>query len=167
MKPSLIIKLQHNAFGCFSSNMRQGGGREAKQMRFPRKCETSFVGDAFIHSLLTMRDAVYSQLTHNARYSRFPPKFYYLQTKFPCLMLHSSKCNFTCHTQAKGRWFWKIVKIVWSTDTIYENSLVHRYYLSDRLKLSLLDTVGCFRFNSSFCLTVCVCYIDLSLNTIV
>ena len=29
--------------------------RQQQANRFPRKCETSFVGDAFIHSLLTMR----------------------------------------------------------------------------------------------------------------
>ena len=72
---------------------RQAG----KQIRFPRKCETSFVGDA-----------VYSQFTHNARYSRFPLKFDYLQT-IP-MLLDTSQFRMQFHlshtSQAKGRWFW-------------------------------------------------------------
>ena len=60
-------KLHFGASGCFSNaNWQQQA--LAKQIRFPRKRETSFVGEAFIHSLLTMR------------YSRFPPQIYYLQT---------------------------------------------------------------------------------------
>ena len=89
----LMIKLQHNAFGCFSSNMMQGGGRGAKQMRFPRKCETSFVGDAFIHSLLTMQPAIH----------HFPLNFIICK-QFPCLILHRPKCNFTSHTEADVSW---------------------------------------------------------------
>ena len=39
----------------YAFQAHNGGGRQQEANRFPRKCETSFVGDAFIHSLLTMR----------------------------------------------------------------------------------------------------------------
>ena len=68
-------------------------GREAKQMRFPRKCETSFVGSAFIHSLLTMQPAIH----------HFPLNFIICK-QFPCLILHRPKCNFTSHTGADVSW---------------------------------------------------------------
>ena len=98
--------------------------RQQQANRFPRKCETSFVGDAFIHSLLTMRSlftipsllTVYSQC---ALFTISPLKFDYLLTKFPCLILHSSKCNFTCHTHRPKADGFGVLKIVWSTDTIY------------------------------------------------
>ena len=94
--------------------------RQQQANRFPRKCETSFVGDAFIHSLLTMRSlfTIPSLLTMHAIHD-FPLKFDYLLTIFPCLILHSSKCNFTCHTHRPKADGFGVLKIVWSTDTIY------------------------------------------------
>ena len=85
---------------------------------------------------------VYSQFIHNARYSRFPPQIWLFANNIPMLDTSQFKMQFhLSHTQAKSRWFWSP-----------ENSLVHRYYLLDRLKcwLSLLDAVGCFRFNTGF-----------------
>ena len=93
VKPSLMIEVQHNAFGCFSSNMMQGGGRGGSQTdAIPTEMWNFFCGQS-----------VYSQFTHNATsHSPFPPQFYYLQT-IP--MLDTSPPEMQFHKSYRGRCF--------------------------------------------------------------
>ena len=99
-------KVQFNASGCFQTQngvMQKGN---SKQIRFPRKCETSFVDDAFIHSLLTMR------------YSRFPPQIYYLQT-IPMLDTSQFKMQFhLSHPYRPKADGFGIIEIFWSIDRL-------------------------------------------------
>ena len=93
VKSSLMIKVQHNAFECFSSNMMQGGGREG--------CQTDAIPTEMWNFFCGRR--VYSQFTHNATsHSPFPPQFYYLQT-IP--MLDTSPPEMQFHKSYRGRCF--------------------------------------------------------------
>lgn len=115
--------VQFRASGCFSSTQWcEAEATAGKQI--PTEMWNFFCGRR-----------VYSQFTHNAQFIHnsqfthslftmraihdFPLKFDYLLTIFPCLILHSSKCNFTCHTHRPKADGFGVLKIVWSTDTIY------------------------------------------------
>ena len=145
----------HSIENCISAHLDASPTHTGNSRHWPNR----FVSHGNVKLLLWARRlfTVYSQCAIHD----FPLKFDYLLTIFPCLILHSSKCNFTCHTHRPKADGFGVLKIVWSTDTIYWIDS------NDDCPCLMLLVVSDL---TAACLTqacVCVFCIDLSLKTIV